>query len=74
LEPIAYADEPPIEMIHLWHPSAENNNPFRHQMDWFSHVFFQGKTLEEKHSYMKQKQTVLEMILHSIQESGDAKQ
>jgi hypothetical protein len=74
LEPIAYADEPPIEMIHLWHPSAENNNPFRHEMDWFSHVFFQGKTLEEKHSYMKQKQTVLEMILHSIQESGDAKQ
>lgn len=70
LEPISYADDPPIEMIHLWHPSAENNNPFRHQMDWFSFAFFEGKSLDEKRMYMKEKQTLLEGILKNIKESG----
>lgn len=70
LEPISFADEPPIEMIHLWHPSAENNNPFRFQMDWFTHVFFKGKTLDEKISYMKNKRNILENILKANQENG----
>lgn len=69
-EPIAYADEPPIEMIHLWHPCAALNNPFRFPMDWFLHVFFQNKSVEEKKSFMREKRNILEAILKNIQETN----
>ena len=59
LEPIAFADNPPIEMIHLWHPPAAGMNPLRQEMDWFVKVFFKGKTKEEKLAYMQYKQELL---------------
>ena len=62
-EPIAYADEPPIEMVHLWHPTAANNNPFRHEMDWFVKVFFKSKSDDEKQILMASKKVLLEKIL-----------
>lgn len=70
LEPIAYADEPPIEMIHLWHPTAQNNNPFLNEMDWFVKLFFQSKSLEERSIFMASKQALLEKIQQEIQRTG----
>jgi hypothetical protein len=62
-EPIAYADDPPIELVHLWHTSAAPNNPFLHQMNWFVKVYFSGKTIEEKRAYMASKRQILEKLL-----------
>lgn len=66
LEPIAFADNPPIEMIHLWHPPAAAANPFRNEMDWFVKVLFQGKTKEEKLQYMKYKEELLKNLMRNI--------
>lgn len=66
LEPIAFADNPPIEMIHLWHPSASVENPLRSMMDWFVKVIFQGKSEEEKRGYMKYKEEVLKNLMPSF--------
>jgi hypothetical protein len=63
LEPIAFADNPPIEMIHLWHPTASNNNPFRNEMDFFVKVVFKEKKLDEKRAYMEYKKTLLTNLL-----------
>lgn len=65
VEPIAYADEPPIELVHLWHPSSAPNNPLLHQMNWFVKVFFANKTLEEKKAYMGMKRLLLETLLNT---------
>lgn len=70
LEPIAYADEPPIEMIHLWHPTTQNNNPFRHEMDWFVKVYFESKSREEKFGIMQGKRQLLEFLLLEIQKGN----
>jgi hypothetical protein len=72
-EAIAYADEPPIEMIHLWHTTAQNDNPFRHEMDWFVKVFFAQKPVEEKKAFMEEKKHLLESILKQIDEKGYSK-
>jgi hypothetical protein len=63
LEPIAFADNPPIEMIHLWHPPAALHNPFRNEMDWFVKVLFKGKSSEEKRGYMKYKEELLKNLM-----------
>ena len=66
LEPIAFADDPPIEMIHLWHPPAQSTNIFRVEMDVFvKHIFF-SKSQEEKRTYMKHKEELLKNLLQSI--------
>jgi hypothetical protein len=69
-EPIAYADDPPIEMIHLWHPTAESKNPFRWEMDWFVKVFFQQQSEEEKRNLCRAKKSLLEAILKDIEKKG----
>ncbi len=69
-EPIAYADEPPIEMIHLWHPTAASNNPFRFDMDWFVNIFFEQKSKEEKMNVLQGKKLLLETILKEIESKG----
>lgn len=65
LEPIAFADEPPIEMIHLWHPPAAALNPFRNEMDFFVKIVFKQKNREEKLSYMKYKEGLLKNLIQS---------
>lgn len=65
LEPIAFADDPPIEMLHLWHPPAAIHNPLRREMDFFVKVVFKEKRDEEKRAYMKYKQEVLKNLLRS---------
>lgn len=65
LEPIAFADSPPIEMIHLWHPPAAVTNPFRNEMDFFVKVVFKGKTTEEKRQYMKHKEELLKNLMRN---------
>lgn len=67
LEPIAFADDPPIELVHLWHPSASVENPLRAVMDWFVKVLFQGKQKEEKLAYMKSKEELLKNLLQNIE-------
>jgi hypothetical protein len=63
LEPIAFADNPPIEMIHLWHEPAAGHNPFRAEMDYFVKILFKGKTREEKLDYMRYKQEMLNTLM-----------
>lgn len=70
LEPIAYADEPPIEMIHLWHPTAQTNNPFRHEMDWLVKVYYESKTKEEKIDFFQGKKRLIEMLLIEIEKAN----
>ena len=74
LEPIAYADDPPIEMIHLWHETAQKNNPFRWDMDWFVKIFFDGKTLQEKNLFLESKQGLLKHILLELERTSYNKQ
>ncbi len=69
-EPIAYADDPPIEMIHLWHHNAASNNPFRFQMDWFVHSFLQSNSREEKDTMLTNKRALLEHILQENETNG----
>jgi hypothetical protein len=63
LEPIAFADEPPIELIHLWHPPAQIQNPFRVQMDMFVSNFFKEKSVEWKRGYMEWKKGILKNLM-----------
>jgi hypothetical protein len=65
LEPIAFADEPPIPMIHLWHPPAAGQNPFRHEMDFFVKGVFKQKNREEKLTYIKYKQELLRSLVQT---------
>lgn len=67
LETIAFADNPPIEMIHLWHPSAQIQNPFRVEMDVLVKGMFRDKTEDEKRHYMKYKEEVLKNVMRSLQ-------
>ena len=66
LEPIAFADSPPIEMIHLWHPPAAGSNPFRQEMDFFVKVVFKEKTPDEKRGYMRYKEALLRSLLRHV--------
>lgn len=63
LETIAFADEPPIEMIHLWHPPAAIHNPFRFEMDMFVKGFFKHKEEDWKRGYMNWKQAILKNLI-----------
>jgi hypothetical protein len=72
-EPIAFADEPPVEMIHLWHPNAATNNPFRNEMDWFVKVFMQTRSLEERKILMESKKNLLQKILQELDKTGYSK-
>lgn len=65
LEPIAFGDDPPIEMMHLWHPPAASANPLRREMDWFVKVLFKGKPREEKLAYMKTKEELLKNLMRN---------
>jgi hypothetical protein len=63
LEPIAFADSPPIEMIHLWHETAAIHNPFRAEMDYFVKVLFKEKSRDEKLGYMNYKRELLKNLV-----------
>jgi hypothetical protein len=73
-EPIAYADDPPIEMIHLWHPTAAINNLFRFEMDWFVKIYMESRSIEERKFLMGGKQSLLEKILRGLETTGYFKQ
>ena len=66
LEPIAFADDPPIELIHLWHPPAQVTNPFRIQMDMFVKSFFKQRPEEWKRGYMEYKQEILKNLMQNF--------
>jgi hypothetical protein len=62
-EPISFADDPPIEMIHLWHPSAGINNHFLQVMNWFVFDYYEKLPLEERMDIMRAKKKMLMDIL-----------
>jgi hypothetical protein len=66
-EPISFADDPPIEMIHLWHSSAAVNNHFLDVMNWFVFNYYEQLPLEEKMCIMRTKKKMLLDILESRQ-------
>lgn len=69
LEPIAFADNPPIEMIHLWHPPASVSNRLREEMDWFVKVHFKQQSEDQKRAYMNYKEEVLKNCLRKKYEA-----
>jgi hypothetical protein len=66
-EPISFADEPPIEMIHLWHPTAAINNPFLAVMNWFVFQYYEKLSIEHRMGIMRTKKKMLLDILQSRQ-------
>jgi hypothetical protein len=66
-EPISFADDPPIEMIHLWHSSAAVNNHFLDVMNWFVFNYYEQLPLEEKMAIMSTKKKMLLDILEARQ-------
>lgn len=63
LEPIAYADNPPIEMIHLWHPPAASQNPFYRAMDFLIKGYYMQQNRQELQSYLDEKKSLLNTFL-----------
>jgi hypothetical protein len=59
LEPIAYADEPPIDMIHLWHPTASVENPLYKNMDILIKGYFMNQGFSELKDYLDKKKGIL---------------
>lgn len=55
---ISYADNPSIDMFHMWHPPSCSTNPLLYEMesDW---VFFKNATLVEKMNIIKLKKQML---------------
>jgi hypothetical protein len=66
-EPISFADDPPIEMIHLWHSSAAVNNHFLVVMNWFVFNYYEQLPLEDKMAIMSTKKKMLLDILEARQ-------
>lgn len=62
-EDIAFADNPPIEMLHLWHPSAAPNSLFRKEMDYFVKQLYYNMPLEQKKIHMKEKYNLLKYLM-----------
>lgn len=60
---ISYADDPPIPMLHLWHPPAANNNPLYPLMDLFVKVIFERIDDEMKKEICKEKSEILKSSL-----------
>jgi len=61
-EEIAYADEPPIEMIHLWHPPAAVTNPYYRIMDTVIKGYFMTRSKEETMVYIATKKMILDTM------------
>lgn len=56
--PINYADNPPIDMFHMWHPPSFMTNPLLYEMenDW---IIFKNSTSTEKKELLKLKKGLL---------------
>lgn len=39
LFPIGFGEDPRLPLVHLWHPCAASQNPFKHHMDVLFHMF-----------------------------------
>lgn len=66
-EPISFAEDPPIEMIHLWHPNSGINNHFLEVMNWFVFDYYEKLPLEEKKNIIRRKKKTLLDILEARQ-------
>lgn len=57
-EEVAYADNPPINMFHMWHPQSFSTNPLLYEMenDWLT---FKKLSKEKKQDIIKLKENLL---------------
>lgn len=74
LGPMAYADEPPIQMLHLWHPAAASQNPFHQDMDFFVKQIFLQQTPDQLGGYIQMKRAVFEHLMREWQTRQQAAQ
>ncbi len=65
-EPIAYADEPPIEMVHLYHPSASPNSIFHSSMEMLVRGYFMRQTREDLEGYFHSKRELFKQYLSRV--------
>ena len=70
LSPIVYADEPPIEMIHLWHPTASIQNPLYRNMDILIKGYFMNQGLSDMKEYLETKKNTLIQYLKTHRRAG----
>jgi len=66
-EPISFADNPPIEMVHLWHPSVSKSNPFLDVMNWFVSDYYEKLSLKDRIDIIQAKKVMLNNILQARQ-------
>lgn len=65
-EPIAYADDPPIEMVHLYHPSAAGNSIFHSSMEALVRGYFMRQSKEDLKPYFESKQKLFDLYLNRV--------
>jgi len=66
-EPISFADDPPIEMVHLWHLTASRTNHFLDVIKWFVSEYYEKLPLEDRMDIMRVKKKMLLDILEARQ-------
>lgn len=62
-EPIAYADDPPIEMVHLYHPSTAGNSIFHSSMEALVRGYFMRQSKDDLKPYFESKQKLFDIYL-----------
>ena len=63
-EPIAYADDPQIEMVHLYHPSAASNSIFHSSMEMLIRGYFMRQSKEDLQGYFHSKKELFQIYLN----------
>ena len=49
---VSYADNPPIDIFHMWHPPTSNTNPLVYEMENYMHQF-NGMKKKERFKYLE---------------------
>jgi len=48
---VSYADNPPIDIFHMWHPPTSNTNPLVYEMESYMHQF-NGMKKKDRFKYL----------------------
>jgi hypothetical protein len=49
---VSYADNPPIDIFHMWHPPTSNTNPLVHEMESYMHQY-NGMKKKDRFRYLE---------------------
>lgn len=63
---LGYADEPAIDLLHLWHPPAVNTNPYHDQMSHYWVTVLSKKPKEWYNIYNKSKSDYLKNFIKFV--------